>query len=297
MTTLFRKQTFLFLFLAFTLAACTSGPAQSQSRKSIAQKQSVTLGISDGAYTVLQRWLMPSELTEISGMAFYKNLLAAIQDEDGIIFLFNPATGTVERQISFAGRGDYEGIAVVGETAWVLRSDGQLFEVENFSGKSPVTRKHTALSGKKLNVEGLFYDATRNRLLISVKDNDPNSSETKGVYAYDLRTGQLAPAPVYRLKATAEGVISGKKKGEKGLELRPSEIALHPTSGELYVLDGPSNCLYVMGADGVPKIMYRLHKKDLPQAEGLAFEPGGMLYISTEGGKGNGAILKVRLEP
>ncbi len=52
-----------------------------------------------------------------------------------------------------------------------------------------------------------------------------------------------------------------------------------------------------MGADGVPKRTCHLHKKDLPQAEGLLFEPNGVLYISTEGRKGNGAILKVRLEP
>ncbi len=229
----FRKY-YQYLFCVLLSAACTGEPAQGQSRQT-------STAPAAGTYTVLQRWLMPSELTEISGISAYKNLLATIQDEDGIIFLFNFATGTIARQISFAGPGDYEAIAIVGETAWVLRSDGQLFEVENFAGKTPVTRKHTALSGKKLNMEGLFYDAPRNRLLISVKDNDPNSRDFKGVYAYDLRSGQTAAAPVYRLQATVGSAVSGKKKGKKDTELRPSEIALHPVSGELYALDGPSN--------------------------------------------------------
>ncbi len=269
-----------------------------------ARSQSVQSAVSDTgearttqALTVLERWEMPASLTEISGMAPYKNLLAAIQDEDGIIFLFNPATGKIEREIPFSGPGDYEGIAIVGETAWVLRADGQLFEVQNFAGQSPVMRQHATPLGKKQDTEGLTYDASRSRLLISVKGKDPEHADTKGVYAYDLNTHQLSTPPVYQLSAGNPAASGSKKKKKKSAEIRPSEIALHPATGDLYVLDGPASLLYVLDKAGASKHVYTLDKKDFPQAEGLAFTADGGFYISTEGGKGKGAILQVKLIP
>src|SRR6476620_1551795 len=92
---------------------------------------------------VTQKWSMPKELTEISGMVYLSNnQFACIQDEDGSIFIYNTATNKVDKEIPFSKHGDYEGIAVVGSTAYVLRSDGTLFEVMNYLGKNPSTQKY-----------------------------------------------------------------------------------------------------------------------------------------------------------
>lgn len=274
--------------LAGLLLAATGCEANGQPQKNKMETENArTVG-------VLQRWEMPASLTEISGIAPYKNLLAAIQDEDGIIFLVNPASGKVEKEIQFSGPGDYEGIAIVGETAWVLRADGQLFEVANFNSGTPAVRPHATPLGKKQDTEGLTYDAKGNRLLISVKGKDLTSADTKSVYAYDFKTNQLSTQPVYQLSASGEAAVAKKKK-KKDPEIRPSEIALHSNTGDLYVLDGPAYLLYVLDASGVSKSVYTLDKKDFPQAEGLAFTPDGAFYISTEGGKGKGAIMEVQL--
>ena len=81
---------------------------------------------------VIKRWDLPAVLTEISGLAGMDNeRFACIQDELGNIYVYNTAIAKIEKEISFAGFGDYEGITLVGDTAWVVRSDGRLYEVNN----------------------------------------------------------------------------------------------------------------------------------------------------------------------
>ena len=245
--------------------------------------------------TIDQRWELPGNLVEISGMAPYGAYFACIQDEDGTIFMFNPKTGKVDREIPFGPFGDYEGIAIVGDTAWVLRSDGRLFELPQFArAMTAIVEYETPLSAKN-NCEGLFYDRKNNRLLVSVKDKDPvGGTDYKGIYAFDLRLKKMLMDPIYKIGEHRDaGETSQKIKGSKGKTVRPSEIAIHPRTGELYVLDGPASGLLVLNEKGEIVREYALDKKDFPQAEGLIINANGDIYISNEGGKGTATILKV----
>ncbi|RYD51875.1 MAG: hypothetical protein EOP52_06735 [Sphingobacteriales bacterium] len=280
------------LACAGLLTACTDKKAHSKEMASTAGQ--TTSETAPTTVTIVRQWMLPAYLNEISGIVPYRNLLACIQDEDGIIFLFNPATGQVEKQIPFGEKGDYEGISVIDETAWVLRSDGQLFEVRNFASGNPVLQQYATPLTQKQDTEGLTYDVVNKRLLISVKGKDPESTETKSVFAFNLTTHRMDASPVYQL-SVAEPTASGKKGKKKTNKLQPSEIALHPKTGELYVLDGPKSILYIMDTTGAEIRSYPLGTKDFPQPEGLAFTPDGRFYISTEGGTRRGAILEVRL--
>mgnify|MGYP003577667834 CR=1 FL=1 len=82
---------------------------------------------------------------------------ACVQDEEGKIFIFNRATGKIEKEIPFAGSGDYEGIALKGNTAYVLRADGVLYEV-NMDGAQASLKEHKTVLTVEHNVEGLTYD-------------------------------------------------------------------------------------------------------------------------------------------
>ena len=239
------------------------------------------------ALTVLQRWTMPKDLEEISGMCFYKNYIACIQDEDGSIFLFNPSSGKVDKEIKFEGKGDYEDIVILGETAWVLRSDGTLFEVSNFNSGDPKTQKHKTLLNGKNNTEGLFADLANHRLLISVKDKDPFSKHSKGVYAYDLNNGSMQAEPVFKIG-------TGKEKGKHD-KIHPADIALVPGSNELYVIDGHDKILYRVAGDGQILQHFELDRDRFPQPEGLCFGSDGALYISSEGAGDEGSIAKVAI--
>jgi len=85
-----------------------------------------------------QEWKMPKELKEISANVFVDDVhMACVQDNDGIIYIYNLQSETVDETIEFAGKGDYEGLALVHSTYYVLRSDGLLYEVQPQKGKAP----------------------------------------------------------------------------------------------------------------------------------------------------------------
>ena len=75
---------------------------------------------------ILEKHDVPGILREISAIVYLdENRFACVQDELGTIFIYNTETQKIEKEIEFAGPGDYEGLAIVNETAYVLRSDGE----------------------------------------------------------------------------------------------------------------------------------------------------------------------------
>lgn len=244
-----------------------------------------------GAITVVKKWNLPTQLQEVSGIAYLdENRFACVQDEEGIIFIFNKATSKIEKQIAFAGRGDYEGIALKGNTAYVVRSDGRLYEVDLNAGKASVKTYDTPLTAKH-NIEGLCYDEMNNRLLLAIKDKDPHHSGYKTVYAFALSSNKMLPEPVISINLA--GAIFKTAKG-KQKEMMPSDIGIHPRTKEVFVLDGPHARLLVMDEKMRLKNLYTLGKS-FAQPEGITFSPDGAIYISNEGTKQSGNIIQVAI--
>ena len=53
------------------------------------------------AITIIKKWSMPKELTEISGLSYKdEKQFACVQDEVGKIFIYNTASSSVEKEIS-----------------------------------------------------------------------------------------------------------------------------------------------------------------------------------------------------
>ena len=248
---------------------------------------------TDSRVQIKQRWEMPAVLKEISGLAHMRaDLFACIQDEEGKIFVFNTATGKIEKEIRFGDAGDYEGIALVNETAYIVRADGQLFEVKNFSQENPSLVQHKTHLTVKQNVEGLGYDKKNNRLLLAIKGREPNSNDYKGIYAFDLSSKTMDAAPVVKIDLTDKiWSNAGSKK-----EIQPSDLEVHPGTGDIYVVDGSNPKLLVMGQNGTKKGLYQLSDSDFTQPEGISFSETGELFISNEGKKGSGNILKVSVQ-
>jgi uncharacterized protein YjiK len=261
----------------------------SAEKKSKKNKQENTKAF-DSSIKIVQKWDMPSDLKEISGIAYVgKNRFACVQDELGKIFIFNTATGEVEKEIQFAGSGDYEGITIVGETAYIMRADGKLFELKNYSSEKPSLVEHDTHLTAKQDVEGLCYDEKNNRLLLAIKGREPNSKDYKGIYAFDLASKKIATTPAIKIDLT-HNIWSGTKSKNK---IQPSDIDVHPLTGDVYIVDGADSKLLVMGADGTKKKLYQLSNTDFPQPEGMAFNQAGELFISNEGRTGTGNILKI----
>lgn len=244
---------------------------------------------------VLEEWNLPIILEEVSGIAFLdKERIAAVQDEEGIIFIYNLTSRKIEQQIPFAKNGDYEGIALVGATAYVLRSDGAIFEVQNFQEENRmVTMYETGLEAV-YNSEGLCYDPTGNRLLIAIKDKA--GDDFKPVFAFDLKTKALQEEPAFKIYF-GDRVFDILDQKPAHTVIRPSEINIHPETGNIYILEGKVPKLLVLDPKGNPLELYMLDLEQFPQAEGLAFSPDGELYISNESNNNPPNILKINLEP
>jgi len=247
-----------------------------------------------GDINIVKKWDMPSVLVEISSITYMEeNRFATVQDELGKIFIYNTQKNSVEKEITFGADGDYEGLAMVNSTIWVLRADGMLFEVSDAtSSKLSVNEYKTALTAKH-NVEGLCYDPTNNRLLLAIKDGEPNGNSYKGIYGFDLATKKMQLEPVYKIYLDDKVFANFNSKKKKGVEMMPSGIAIHPQTQEIYITDGRNAGLLIMNADGTLKKFYGLDKKEFNQPEGITFKPNGEMLISNEGSKEPGNILNV----
>ncbi len=244
--------------------------------------------------SILKRWELPAELKEVSGIAYMDDQrFACVQDEEGKIFVFNRATEKIEREIPFAGSGDYEGIALKGNIAYVLRADGVLYEVNMEGGNTSGKEYKTALTVEH-NVEGLTYDKTNDRLLLAIKDDEPGNRDYKGIYAFDLSKKEFNIEPAFKIDLRNDmlSVADGKKKNKS---ISPSEIGIHPQTNEIFITDGPKSMLLIMDKSGAIKRFLQLGK-DFVQPEGITFSPDGEMFISNEGAKQSGNIMQVEIK-
>ena len=77
--------------------------------------------------------ILPDVLREISGLTnINTTTVACIQDEHGIVFIYDVLKNEIKGQFDFHIDGDYEGIARVNKTLYILRSDGALLKVSDF---------------------------------------------------------------------------------------------------------------------------------------------------------------------
>ncbi|MEJ8804504.1 SdiA-regulated domain-containing protein [Pontibacter sp. H249] len=243
----------------------------------------------------IAQWELPEELREVSGIALLEqNLMACVQDEEGAIYLYDLEQKKVTEKIAFAGPGDYEGIALNGNTAYILRSDGAIFEVENFRDSKPTVNKYTSGLASSQNTEGLAFDSKNNRLLIACKGYDQKLGDTKAIFAFSLGDKKMQESPVISIPLAQANLQAGtKKKKDKYAVLQPSSLEIHPVSGDLYMLDAVNESIMLVSEQGEIKRVVALDKKVFRQAEGLSFSSSGEMYIASEGGKkGRGVIVK-----
>ena len=249
------------------------------------------------AITIVKKWNMPKDLTEISGISYIDGQrFACVQDELGKIFIYNATLSSVEKEISFGVPGDYEELAMVGETIWVLRADGKLFEVSNMNAAKPSVKEYSTQLTTKQDPEGLCYDKKNNRLLIAIKGAEPGTENYKGIYAFDLDSKKMDQQPVFKIDLQNKVFGNGSDKKKRNT-INPSGISIHPVSGDMYIIDGRNPQLLITDAGGNIKNLYRLNSNEFAQPEGITFNSAGDLFIANEGTKQPGNIVQVKIDP
>lgn len=254
-----------------------------------------TAGKTNNMYEVklVRRFEVPDKLKEISGIAYLsKDHFTSIQDENGIIFIYKTDNESIEKEIKFGHDGDYEDLALVGNDAYVIKSDGTLYEIKDFQSENPQVTEIKLSLGKDTDIEGLSFDKQDDRLLIAEKNKNKDWDNYKNIYAFDLKTMDLIHQPAYQIDIN-DPIFDGIDDNEV---IQPSGIAIHPDTGDLYIIEGKDAKLLVMDKSGKLKTLYQLDKEFFPQPEGIAFSPQGNLYISNEGkGDNPGNILELEI--
>ncbi|MCK8490355.1 SdiA-regulated domain-containing protein [Spirosoma sp. RP8] len=228
-----------------------------------------------------ETYTLPKALEEISGLTYYKNdQLLCVQDEEAVVYVFDTKKKAVVKDFGFGGYGDFEGIEYVNDEVYVLESNGNLFRFKPES--TQIGRTKTDLP-KKTEVEGLGYDPKTKRLLIAVKNGGPSSDKT--VYSFNLLN-----KAVFKDMSLNDEQLEGAGIDPKSY--KPSGIAVHPITGEWYILTSAGKRLLITNRQA--KIIYSepLDPKQYRQPEGICFAPNGDLFIASEGNGKKGYIMK-----
>ena len=235
--------------------------------------------------------VLPAALREISGLAMHHGTLLAHDDELGRIYSINPSTGAIAGFATLRGpvRDDFEGIAVLGDTVWLMTSAGRLYGVQASASSTPVAfvLRHTGL-GKRCELEGLAADEANGVLLLPCKTPTKNGGGVV-VYRWNVAGGKLAvPGTVSASAADLRRAGSPR--------LRPSAIEAVPGSNHLLVLSSSPPALLELDAIGAARGYARLSNRHT-QPEGLAISASGDLYVSDEGAGGRATLSLYRCHP
>ncbi len=230
-----------------------------------------------------EKFNMPGSLLEISGISFSNgkaDTIYAIQDEEGK--LFRLALG-VKKQLNskFGKKGDYEDLSMFGDKVVILKSNGTLLSfnkadvvyedvdsVQEWKGLVP-----------KGEYEGLYGDPATGMLYVLCKNCEGDAPADK-VSGYILQAGDsIKPAGSFSINVAEIKPFSGKVKSG----FRPSALAQNPLTKEWFVLSGANKLLVITDEAWKVKSAYPLNGNTFNQAEGIAFDAAGNLYISNEG--------------
>ena len=269
-------------------------PADQDNKNSVRSVIPIDYNLSDPDKIII----LPSSLNEISGITeINATTVAGIQDNNGILFIYDLKKEQIKMQDYFYENGDYEGIARVDNTIYVLRSDGELFEITNYESSTfKVLSYKTGIPAK--DNEGLCYDQKADRLLIGPKSNVGEKSENKErrfIFSFDLKSKKLIEKPAFifdlsvikkfALKNKIKVPLTKPKKGHKKeplIEFRISALGINHLTNRLFVLSGTEQLLFVFSMDGTIEYMEKLDPDLFPQPEGITFLKNGDMLISNE---------------
>ncbi len=277
-----------------SIASAPAPPAEADS-SDVSRSASALIGHDRYDLTSPERVLdLQGELDEISGITVLEDgLLGAIQDEDGRLYGLDAATGRLLWERKFGSRGDYEDVTLLDSSVYVLRSDGDLFRLDDWRAEETGTTKFENRLKKGCDAEGLTPIPGTRQLLIACKE-EPGVGEdrVRALFRFDPATGEVAEDPAFLINRDDIGLVlrDGYERDmvarlQRTFNLdafKPSALAYHPADGALYVLSSRPPAVAVFESSGELRGAAVLPADLLPQPEGMAFLPNGTLLITTE---------------
>ncbi len=235
---------------------------------------------SPDGYDFSKPWKLnlPIELDEISGIVFYPkdSSVFAINDEFGWLYKIHLVGTRGIQKWKFSDAGDYEDLVLIDSVFYALQSNGSIVAF-TFGDSNTVRRHDTQFPSKGNEFEILFYDSLTHKLSLICKDCDIDKKKSLTRYFFNPRSQSFedttSPIDVRKVAIML---------GEKNLKFKPSAAAIHPHTGELYIVSAVNDLLVITDSASNPKIAYPIDGKIFKQPEGITFTPGGDMIISNE---------------
>jgi uncharacterized protein YjiK len=271
---------FKILFFCLTLLYACEPKKKSQDKSETTTFQNINLPYNFEEPT--EKYVLPDKLKEISGLSYFKNnQLVCVNDEVGKIFIYDINEKKIVNNIPFGKDGDYEGVEVVGDEVFVLKSNGKL---KGFKIGEAFEREIDCSEPEVIEYEGLGYDPKSKRLLLVAKERVKSVDDKKMIYAYDFDRKVLFKHIVIPQEQVTDDA--------NGKDFKPSGIAVHPKTGQTFIIASNGKKLLVLSEKGQKQALVSLNPKIYRQPEGICFSPDGDLFISSEGKDGDGYILR-----
>jgi len=250
---------------------------------------------------------LKSDLDEISAITWIGNKqLAAVQDEKGILYIVSTKTGEITSKFSFGDKMDYEGLARRKDHLYPLSSNGVLYTLEQkevSSGKDPIRLSVEP----KAELEGICYVDQKKHFLLTYKTSEGiSSTDQRHVYVYKAGRNYHSRVPFLTIsnQKIRKFIKSSEHQSRKLGELvddhmskseaifQPSDIAVHPITGDIYLVSAVNELLLVVDSGSKDIVfLHQFNKDHLNQPEGITFDSDGDLYISSEKGSASKALI------
>jgi uncharacterized protein YjiK len=243
----------------------------------------------------LVQWALPRSLREISALARTgSGRVFAVADEELEVHELDVVEGRRIGRFDVGSpreSGDFEGLAAVGDELWAVTSDGELYAFPIGEDRSAVPfRRYDTELGRVCELEGLAALGPGPTLLLACKSVRLDAFRGD-VLLVEWRGGNEAGSGT-RLLRIAEAELAAAV-GTSGFH--PSAVAVHPTTGDLWLLAARERAVARLRRDGTDRLRL-LEASRLPaadrhrQPEGMLLLPDGTVLIADEGGDGRARL-------
>jgi hypothetical protein len=260
------KKTIAFTALCFIGLAC-----KQQEKKRIASPPGYDLSIPE-------KRTLDEDLDEVSGIFYIAadSSIVTLNDEEGKFYRLNLQGKLIGRPFKFAKKSDFEDLTTDGLYWYAVKSDGEVHRVEKAFSDSPQARVFS-FPEKGWEFETMFFDAARQKLVLLSKTPLTFKDGRIPAFTLDTSSGTFNHDPYY----SPDTITIAKLYGKKKWGCKPTAAAVHPITGETYILSSNDRMLMIM-KDGLLNAVYPLDKTMFRQPEGITFMPNGNLLISNE---------------
>lgn len=251
--------------------------------------------VSPPGYDLSQpvKLLLSDDLEEISGL--YVNMkdstIIVLNDEEGKLYTLDLNGKIKGKAFKFARKSDFEDLTTDGSYWYAIKSNGEIYRIAHAFTDSATTRVFPFFE-QGWEFETLFYDGGRGKLVALAKNPLQWTDGRIPAFTLDTAAAAFQFDPYYAPDTASIARMHGKKKWE----CKPTAAAIHPITGETFILSVQDRLLLTMKG-GVLNSLIHLDKSMFRQPEGIAFMPDGTMLISNEAQEGTANILRFAYQP